>query len=96
MKSLRQILDERTEEKKRRAPTEYSAFAYRLAKELDDLEDLKMYIRLAKTIDRGILEETRRFVLDSQTRNKRAKFLWKMKELRRSRMERDGENTSGE
>ncbi len=83
MQSLKDLIEERKSEKgqKRHATHEWQAFAYRLAAELEDLGNLKMYLRLAKTQERKKLEECRRFVLDSNVGYKKALFLWKMKEL---------------
>lgn len=86
MKSLKDLIDEKKSEtgKKRHAAHEWQAFAYRLAAELEDLDNLPMYLRLVKLQDRKILEECRRFVLDSNVSYKKALFLWKMKELKNS------------
>lgn len=61
---------------------EFQDFGYRLAAELGDVEHKSLYIRLAKTVDRGVLEAARSFVIDSQARSKAKLFMWKLKELR--------------
>lgn len=61
---------------------EFQDFGYRLAVELDDLAHKALYIRMAKTIERRILEQARTFVLDANARNRARLFMWKVKELR--------------
>lgn len=61
---------------------EFQDYGYRLAVELDDLAHKSLYIRMAKTVDRGILERARSFVSDSQATSKAKLFMWKVKELK--------------
>lgn len=61
---------------------EFQDYGYRLAMELGDEPHKSLYIRLAKTVDRGILETARSFVIDSQAKSKAKLFMWKLKELR--------------
>lgn len=61
---------------------EFQDFGYRLAAELNDIAHKSLYIRLAKTVDRGLLEAARSFVIDSNARSKAKLFMWKLKELR--------------
>lgn len=64
---------------------EFQDFGYRLAVDLDDLSHKSLYIKLAKTVDRSILERARAFAIDAFTAKSRAKlFMWKMKELRKA------------
>ena len=64
---------------------EYQAYGLELAKELDDWDNRAMYIRMAKNMDRKIIEKARYFVKD-QTRgtihSPYKLFMWKIKELR--------------
>lgn len=63
---------------------EFQDYGYRLAVDLNDLQHKSLYIRLAKTVDRAILEKARQFAVDAYTAKSRAKlFMWKMKELRK-------------
>ena len=91
MKSLKQILDD----KNPTSPTaplgagsgkyisrEFQDFGYRLAMDLNDPEHKSLYIKLAKTVDRKLLEQARGFVIDSNADRKGALFMWKLKELR--------------
>lgn len=84
MQSIKQILDDKKAgEKNKYVSREFQDYGYRLAVELGDLPHKSLYIKLAKTVDRGILEQCRRFVVDSNADNKGALFMWKMKELNR-------------
>ena len=67
---------------------EFQDFGYRLAVELADLEHKSLYMRMAKTIERGILEQALSFVSDSEARSKARLFMWKVKELRRNAQEK--------
>jgi len=84
MKSLKQILDAKNKPVKNKYVTkEWQDFGYRLAMELQDPEHVSLYIKLAKNEDRGILEQARRFVIDSNADNKGALFMWKLTELKK-------------
>lgn len=61
---------------------EFQAYGCHLAEELDDTRRISLYIKLAKTIPRAILEEALSFVKSSRPRKKAALFMWKLKELR--------------
>ncbi len=61
---------------------EFQAFGVHLAKKLVDERRKGLYMKLAKTVPRAILEEALRFVIDSNARNRAALFMWKLKELK--------------
>lgn len=62
---------------------EFQDYGYRLAEELNDLEHKALYIKLAKTLPRPILEQAHNFVKDaSNVRNRAKLFMWKLKELK--------------
>jgi hypothetical protein len=85
MKSLKQLLDEKTGgEKNKYVSREYQDYGYRLAMELQDERHKALYIKLAKETDRAVLEKCRSFVLDSNADNKGALFMWKLKQLRQA------------
>ncbi len=64
---------------------EFQDYGYRLAVDLDDLAHKSLYIRLAKTVTRGVLEAARAFAMDAEHARSRAKiFMWKLRELRRA------------
>jgi hypothetical protein len=62
---------------------EFQTFGLHLAEVLDDYKHRSLYIKLAKTVHRSILEKALSFVADSTARNKGALFMWKLKELRK-------------
>ena len=61
---------------------EFQAYGIFLAESLGDYSHKALYIRLAKTIPRAILEKALSFVKDSNARNRGKLFMWKLKELR--------------
>ncbi len=61
---------------------EFQSFGIHLSEELDDYKHRGLYIKLAKTIHRAILEKALSFVSDSHAKNKGALFMWKLKEIR--------------
>lgn len=60
---------------------EYQSFGVHLSEKLQDEPRKSLYIKLAKTIPRPVLEQALRFVVDSHARRKGALFMWKLKEL---------------
>ncbi|MCX7955646.1 MAG: hypothetical protein N2593_00855, partial [Patescibacteria group bacterium] len=60
---------------------EFQAFGIYLAEKLGEPRKKSLYIKLAKTIPRPILEEALRFVIDSNAKKKGALFMWKLKEM---------------
>ena|SRR3990172_6621818 len=81
MQSIKDILKRFDPLKDKYISREFQAFGVHLAQKLQDERRKSLYIRLAKTIHRTVLEEALRFVIDSTARNKAALFMWKLKEL---------------
>lgn len=62
---------------------EFQKYAYELARELDDLAHKSLYMKLAKTTPRGLMESARSFVKDaSNAKSKGRLFMWKLKQLK--------------
>lgn len=61
---------------------EFQKYGIYLAETLNDYKHRSLYIRLAKTVPRAILEKTLTFVADANATSKPRLFMWKMKELR--------------
>lgn len=61
---------------------EFQSYGIYLSEELGDYKHRSLYIRLAKTVPRAILEKALTFVKDANARSKPKLFMWKMKELR--------------
>lgn len=69
---------------------EYQEFGLMLASKLDDQDRISMYIKFAKNEDRAILLKALSFTDDyPKARNKAKIFLWKLKELRQERKEKE-------
>ena len=64
---------------------EFQDFGLRLARELNDMKNKSLYIKLAKTVPRYILEEAKNSIKDANNVRSKAKlFMWKMRELRKA------------
>lgn len=74
---------------------EFQDYGYRLANDLGDLSHVGIYMRLAKTEDRTLLEQAAAFALGYfDERNKGKIFMWKVQQLRRLRQQKqDMQNT---
>lgn len=64
---------------------EFQDFGYRLAVALDDMTHKSLYIKMAKKVDRAILEAALSFVSDSNARNKAKLFMWKVKKMQETK-----------
>lgn len=62
---------------------EFQTFGLHLAESLDDYKHKSLYMKLAKTVHRSILERALSFAIDSRATNKGALFMWKLKELKK-------------
>lgn len=61
---------------------EFQTFGLHLAESLDDMKHKSLYIKLAKTMHRSLLEKALSFAIDSTAKNKGALFMWKLKQIR--------------
>jgi hypothetical protein len=62
---------------------EFQKYGYGLAEELGDLKNKSLYIKLAKTTPRIMLEDARNFVSDAaNVKSKPKLFMWKLSELK--------------
>ncbi len=82
MQSIKQVLKNFDPVKDKFISREFQSFGIYLAEELNDYKHRSLYIKLAKTVHRSILEKALTFVSDSNARSKGALFMWKLKELR--------------
>lgn len=78
------ILDrfEVDETKQRRISREWQDYAYRLAVALDDTAHTPIYMRIAKSTPKELIEKAKSFVLDANARSKGKMFMWKLKQLK--------------
>ena len=82
MKSMKQILDNKDKVVRNKyVSREFQDYGLSIAEALGDMAHKSLYIKLAQTHDRAILETCRSFVIDSNARNKGALFMWKLKQL---------------
>lgn len=70
------------QEKNKYVSQEFQAFGCHLAAVLNDQKHLSLYIKLAKTTSRGLLERALSFVSDADNAKSKARlFMWKLKQL---------------
>lgn len=63
---------------------EFQKYGYELAKELGDLKNKSLYIKLAKETPRGLLENARNFVKEAvKVKSKPKLYMWKLYELKK-------------
>ncbi len=84
MKSLENILKKKSITGDTRNKHEFQAYGNRLSEELRDPKHRSLYIKLAKTENRSLLEQAREFVVGQENISTPGKlFMWKLKELRK-------------
>lgn len=81
MDSLSNVLKKFNPTEDKYISREYQSFGVHLAESLEDWKHKALYIKLAKTIPRAILEKALSFVIDSKAKNKGAYFMWKLKDM---------------
>ncbi len=81
MQKVSQILEKFDPVKDKYISREFQSFGIHLAEELDDYKHRSLYIKLAKTVHRSILERALSFCIDSNAKNKGALFMWKLKQV---------------
>jgi hypothetical protein len=85
MKSVGQTLKNfKLEDKGGYITREFQDYGYRLACDLGETTKVSLYIKLAKTTDRKILEQARTFVLDApHVHNRGRLFMWAIGKLKK-------------
>lgn len=87
--SVKSVLSKFDPREDRYISREFQKYAYDLAEELGDLEHKAIYMRLAKTVPRHILEKARYFVKDAGNVKSPAKlYMWKLAQLRKELREK--------
>jgi hypothetical protein len=61
---------------------EFQSYGIYLSEQLDDYKHKALYIRLAKTVPRAVLEKALSFVKDANANSRPRLFMWKMKRLK--------------
>lgn len=82
MKAIGKILQNYNPQEDKYISREFQSYGIKLAEDFDDYSHRGLYIRLAKTHPRALLEKAYTFVIDSNAKNKGALFMWKLKELK--------------
>lgn len=60
---------------------EFQSYGYYLSEELNDIKHKGLYMKLAKTLPRAVLEKALSYVKDAGVSRKGALFMWKLKQL---------------
>lgn len=82
MQSIKSVLDKFNPQTDKYISREFQDFGIRLAEDLNDYKHKSLYIKLAKTEHRALLEKALSFAIDSTAKNKGALFMWKLKQLK--------------
>jgi hypothetical protein len=82
MQSIKSVLDKFNPQTDKYVSREFQTYGIHLTEELDDYKHKALYIKLAKTTPRAILERALSFACDSTAKNKGALFMWKLKQLK--------------
>lgn len=61
---------------------DFQSYGIWLSEEMEDYKNRGMWIKLAKTNHRSVLEQALSFVKDSNADNKIGLFLWKLKQIK--------------
>ncbi len=83
MQSIKQVLLNFNPTEDKYVSREFQSFGVHLAEVLDDYKHKSLYIKMAKTEHRAILEKALSFVIDSKAANKGALFMWKVQQLKK-------------
>ena len=89
MKKISEIMQSRKMTRDYRCSHEFQAYGNRLAEELGDRKHRSLYIKLAKTEDRNLLEEARVSVVESKKATTKGRlFMWKLGQLKKAKEEK--------
>ncbi len=90
MKSIADILSKFDPVRDKYISREFQSYGIYLTETLGDYKHKSLYIKLAKTVHRSILEKTLSYVKDAKVKNKGALFMWKMKQLKDETKKKSG------
>jgi hypothetical protein len=84
MKSIKAaIVEAKFKDRPKNIAHEFQMFGVYLAESLDDTKNYSLYIKLAKTLNRGLLEEALTFTKGYYSAKNKAKvFMWRLKQLK--------------
>lgn len=83
MQSIKNVLSTFNPTTDKYVSREFQTFGLHLSEKLNDSKHRSLYMKLAKTVHRSLLEQALSFAIDSNANNKGALFMWKLKELRK-------------
>lgn len=83
MQSIKSVLDKFNPTTDKYISREFQSFGIHLTETLDDYKHKSLYIKLAKTTPRALLEKALSFACDSTADNKGALFMWKLTRLKK-------------
>jgi hypothetical protein len=84
MKSIKTAIQEtKFKERPKNIAYEFQSYGVYLAESLDDTKHYSLYIKLAKQINRGLLDEALTFTKGYYSAKNKAKvFMWRLKQLK--------------
>jgi hypothetical protein len=92
VRGISDILKARELKRDKRNTYEFQAYGNRLAEELGDTKRRSLYIKLAKEVDRDLLEAAREYVMRSENATTKGKlFMWKLTELKKKKLKDESE-----
>ncbi|MBI4100733.1 hypothetical protein HY439_03280 [Candidatus Microgenomates bacterium] len=83
MQSVKQILNKFNPLEDKYISREFQKYGYDLAEELGDMKHKALYIKLAKSSPRILLESARNFVKDANAKSRGRLFMWKLGQLKK-------------
>ena len=84
MQKIGSILDKFNPVADKYISREFQSFGIHMSEELNDYKHKSLYIKLAKTTNRALIERALSYCKDARTTtpNKGALFMWKLKQLK--------------
>ncbi len=84
MKSIKTVIAEtKFKDRPKNLTKEFQTYGVYLAESLDDTKHYSLYIKLAKEVSRGLLEECLSYTKGYYSAKSKAKiFMWKLKQLK--------------
>ena len=89
MQTIKNVLKDFNPTSDKYISREFQSFGIHLAEELNDHKHKSLYIKLAKTTPRALLEKALSFACDSTATRKGALFMWKLKQLKEEAKKND-------
>ncbi len=81
---LGSLLTDRFSDRDKYVSQEFQKYGYDLAESLGDMQHKSLYIKLAKTTPRGLLEAAKSFVMDANNAKSKGRlYMWKLQQLKK-------------